>query len=150
MADWHYSNGGRQFGPVSESELRGFVASGALRPDDLVWRSGMSGWQAARDFPELFPSDAPLGPPPVPTLHRDVSSTKLAAGLCAIVVGGLGVHKFILKMNTPGIIMLAVTLFTCVGAVVMPIIGIIEGIVYLTKSDEEFYETYMVGKKEWF
>ena len=29
----------------------------------------------------------------------------------------------------------------------MGIIGLIEGIVYLSKSDEEFYETYVVGKK---
>ena len=30
------------------------------------------------------------------------------------------------------------------------IIGLIEGIIYLTKSDEEFYNTYQVGKKPWF
>jgi hypothetical protein len=29
-------------------------------------------------------------------------------------------------------------------------IGLIEGILYLTKSDEEFYRTYVLGKKEWF
>jgi hypothetical protein len=33
-----------------------------------------------------------------------------------------------------------------VGAV----IGLIEGIIYLTKSDPEFYWTYVVGRKEWF
>ena len=32
----------------------------------------------------------------------------------------------------------------------MAIIGLIEGIIYLTKSDEEFYNTYQVGKKPWF
>ena len=30
------------------------------------------------------------------------------------------------------------------------IIGIIEGVIYLTKSDQEFYDTYMANKKEWF
>ena len=30
------------------------------------------------------------------------------------------------------------------------IIGIVEGVIYLSKSDEDFYETYVVGKKEWF
>ena len=30
------------------------------------------------------------------------------------------------------------------------IIGIIEGIIYLTKSDEEFVQTYIVNKKPWF
>ena len=30
------------------------------------------------------------------------------------------------------------------------LVGLIEGIIYLTKSDEEFYNTYQVGKKPWF
>ena len=85
-----------------------------------------------------------------PTL-RQAAGTKIAAGICAILLGSLGVHKFILGMTTPGVIMLLVTLLTCgLGATVTTIIGIVEGIIYLTKSDQEFYETYVVGKKEWF
>jgi TM2 domain-containing membrane protein YozV/DNA-directed RNA polymerase subunit M/transcription elongation factor TFIIS len=81
----------------------------------------------------------------------DANSKKLAAGLCAILVGGFGVHKFILGYNTPGIIMLLVTLLTCgVGGLAMYVISIVEGITYLTRSDEDFYRTYIVGKKEWF
>jgi TM2 domain-containing membrane protein YozV/predicted RNA-binding Zn-ribbon protein involved in translation (DUF1610 family) len=81
----------------------------------------------------------------------DASSKKLAAGLCAILVGGFGVHKFILGMNTPGIIMLLVSVVPCfLGFPVMHIIAIVEGITYLTRSDEDFYRTYIVGKKEWF
>jgi hypothetical protein len=30
------------------------------------------------------------------------------------------------------------------------VIGIIEGIIYLTKSDEEFQKIYIEGKKAWF
>ncbi|MFT6931195.1 MAG: hypothetical protein ACJAQ7_002696, partial [Sediminicola sp.] len=29
-------------------------------------------------------------------------------------------------------------------------VGLIEGIIYLTKSDEDFYNTYQVGRKPWF
>ncbi len=32
----------------------------------------------------------------------------------------------------------------------MDVIGIIEGIMYLTKSDEEFHRVYIAGKREWF
>jgi hypothetical protein len=39
---------------------------------------------------------------------------------------------------------------TCIGYPVMHVIGFIEGIIYLTKSDAEFYQTYVVQKKEWF
>ncbi len=47
--------------------------------------------------------------------------------------------------------MLVVTLVTCgVGGVVMHIIGLIEGILYLTKTDEEFVRLYVDGRREWF
>jgi len=40
---------------------------------------------------------------------------------------------------------------TCgIAAGVMHIIGLIEGIIYLCKSDEEFVRTYVDGRKEWF
>ena len=47
--------------------------------------------------------------------------------------------------------MLLVTVLTCgIGGIVMSVIGIIEGIMYLTKSDQEFYDTYVANKKAWF
>jgi TM2 domain-containing membrane protein YozV len=76
---------------------------------------------------------------------------KIVAGILAILLGGLGIHKFYLGYNTPGIIMLLVTVLTCgFGGAVMAIVGLIEGIIYLTKTDEEFVATYVTGKKEWF
>lgn len=56
---------------------------------------------------------------------RDVNSKKTVAGICGILVGALGVHKFILGYTTEGIIMIAISFLTCgVGAPVMSIIGI--------------------------
>ena len=76
---------------------------------------------------------------------------KIAAGVCGILLGALGVHKFILGMTKPGLILLLSTVLTCgFGGIVTSIIGLVEGIVYLTKSDEEFYELYAVQKKAWF
>jgi hypothetical protein len=47
--------------------------------------------------------------------------------------------------------MLLVTVLTCgIGSMATGIIGLIEGIIYLTKSDNEFYQTYAVEKKGWF
>lgn len=87
------------------------------------------------------------------TLNAD--NKKILAGILAIVLGGFGIHKFILGYNKEGIILLLVTIVlgavTCgIGASAAWIIGLIEGIIYLTKSDEEFYNTYQVGKKPWF
>jgi len=72
---------------------------------------------------------------------------KIVAGICGILLGGLGVHKFILGYTTEGIIQLVIGVVTCgIGG----IIGLVEGIIYLTKSDEEFVRTYIQGKKGWF
>ena len=73
---------------------------------------------------------------------------KIACGLLAILLGPLGIHKFLLGYQNEGIITLVITVFTC--GTVTSIIGLIEGIIYLTKSDQEFYQTYQVGKKAWF
>ncbi len=76
---------------------------------------------------------------------------KLVAGLLGILLGSLGIHKFYLGYTKEGVIMLLVSLLTCgVGAVVMEIIGLIEGIMYLVKSDEEFQATYVDSHKGWF
>ena len=86
---------------------------------------------------------------------------KILAGILGIVLGGLGVHKFILGYNQEGGIMagayvlgIIITMVTCgIGFPILlipSIIGIVEGIMYLTKSDEEFVQTYIVNKKPWF
>ena len=72
---------------------------------------------------------------------------KIVAGICTILLGWAGVHKFILGYTTEGIIQLVIGILTC-G--LSNIIGIVEGIIYLTKSDEEFVRTYIQGKKGWF
>ena len=76
---------------------------------------------------------------------------KILAGILGIVVGAFGVHKFVLGYTTEGIIMLLITVLTCgVFAIVPSIIGIVEGVIYLTKSDEDFVRTYLQSKKGWF
>lgn len=73
---------------------------------------------------------------------------KIAAGICGILLGWLGVHKFILGKTGAGIIMILITVFTF-GSI-SSLIGLIEGIIYLTKTDEEFVNTYVNGDKAWF
>ena len=73
---------------------------------------------------------------------------KVLTGILAIILGQLGIHKFILGYNKEGGILLGLWLvgaiLTCVGIGVLllwalGLVGLIEGIIYLTKSDEEFY-----------
>jgi TM2 domain-containing membrane protein YozV len=69
------------------------------------------------------------------------------AGICGILVGSLGVHKFILGYTQEGIIQIVISVLTCGAG---GIIGLIEGIIYLTKTDEDFVRTYIQNKKGWF
>jgi TM2 domain-containing membrane protein YozV len=71
----------------------------------------------------------------------------LVAGILGILLGGLGIHRFYLGDTTGGIIRLVISIFTCGAG---SLIGLIEGIIYLTKSDDEFQRVYIEDKKGWF
>lgn len=77
--------------------------------------------------------------------HQD--NKKIAAGVCALLIGGIGVHKFILGYNKEGVIQILLSVVSC-G--ILGIIPFIEGIIYLTKSDSDFFQTYQVNKRGWF
>jgi TM2 domain-containing membrane protein YozV len=87
------------------------------------------------------------------------SKSKIAAGLLAIFLGGFGIHKFYLGYTTPAVIMLvAGVIGFCGSFLLLPlllliatsIVGFIEGIIYLTKSDAEFEQIYVQGTRDWF
>ena len=85
---------------------------------------------------------------------------KVSAGILGILLGSLGIHKFVLGYTSEGAIMLSVSLAGAVlgsclviplmATFAMQVIGLVEGILYLTKTDEEFVETYITNKKAWF
>lgn len=72
---------------------------------------------------------------------------KVVAGVLALLIGSLGIHKFVLGYTKEGIIQIIITIVTCGLAGIIPFI---EGIIYLTKTDAEFYRIYQVGRKPWF
>ncbi len=72
---------------------------------------------------------------------------KILAALLGIFLGSFGANKFYLGYNKEGVIQILVNLVTCgVGATV----PLIEGILYLTMSDQQFEDTYIKNKKPWF
>ncbi|MGO4772657.1 TM2 domain-containing protein [Flavobacterium sp. W22_SRS_FK3] len=80
-----------------------------------------------------------------PPIRRE-ENKKVLAGVLGIIFGYLGIHKFILGYTKEGIIQILLNLVCGLGG----LIGLIEGIIYLTKTDEDFYQTYQVGRKPWF
>lgn len=90
-------------------------------------------------------------PSPLPGSQIPGADKKLVAGLLGILLGSLGVHKFYLGYTKEGLIMLLSTVCTCgVAGIIIGPIALIEGILYLVKSDEEFVNTYVTNKKAWF
>jgi TM2 domain-containing membrane protein YozV len=77
---------------------------------------------------------------------------RIVAALLAIFLGHWGVHKFYLGRTTAGIIMLVCGTLGWVlilPAVINWVIAITEAVIYLVKSDQEFYRDYVVGDRSW-
>jgi TM2 domain-containing membrane protein YozV len=64
--------------------------------------------------------------------------SRVTAGVLAILLGGLGIHKFYMGKTLLGIVYI---LFCWTS--IPSIIGLIEGILYLVKTDEEFQNKYL-------
>jgi TM2 domain-containing membrane protein YozV len=143
---------GRPYGPASAEEIRRWIAENRVNAQTSVQMEGSQEWKPLGSFSE-FASGLNAVPPPIapPSAAASRVSSKIPAGVCGILLGSLGIHKFILEYTGAGLVMLLVTILTCgIAGVVTHIIGLIEGIIYLCKSDEEFVRTYVDGRKEWF
>lgn len=57
---WYIARDGKQHGPLSDVEMRTFVAQGHLKPTDLIWRPGFADWRPA---PAVFPFPQPEAAP---------------------------------------------------------------------------------------
>ncbi|HUE37439.1 MAG TPA: GYF domain-containing protein [Candidatus Acidoferrum sp.] len=150
---------GRQYGPVSVEQIRQWLAQSRVNAQTMAQAQGSYEWKPLSSFPELA-DEFKAAPPAAPGAYSNPrASNKIAAGICGILLGSLGVHKFILGYTGAGLIMLLVSILapvlTCftfgfLATGVMGIIGLIEGIIYLCKSDDDFVRTYVDGRREWF
>jgi len=150
---------GRQYGPASVEDIRRWISENRLNAQTIAHLEGAQEWKPLSAFPEFAPdfkipagstSPPPLQPPqPGPSDPR--ASSKIAAGIFGLLLGCLGIHKFILGFTGAGLIMLLVTLLTCgIAGPLIHLIGMIEGIIYLTKSDSEFVHLYAEGHRDLF
>ncbi len=154
--------------------LEQWTAEGRLTPDTVITDTGTGIKFTVAEHPQLrtrLPQAATISTPSTPppysggtgqaqqqqplrTTYATASASaanKLPAGICGILLNCLGVHKFILGYNTEGLIMLLGSILSCgILSPVFGVIGLVEGIIYLTKSDEEFVEMYVKNKKGWF
>lgn len=90
---WRCVVNGQQYGPISEEELRGWVAQGRVRPTDLVWTDGMANWQPLQSVQYMFRAGPPLPPAPAQPAwqrpHR--GAVVLTLGILGVVISFLGI-----------------------------------------------------------
>jgi TM2 domain-containing membrane protein YozV/cold shock CspA family protein len=86
-------------------------------------------------------------------VSNGLEKNRIVAAVLALFLGHWGVHKFYLGKTNAGIIMLlmgTVGWLLVIPALANWVIAIIEFIIYLTKSDQQFFEDYVVGDRTWF
>ena len=99
-------------------------------------------WQPLYAYPELMSrlvqKRSILNPQ-----NSDVVSKKTLCGIMAIIFGGLGVQYYILGKIGGGLVTLLLTTVTC-G--LWSTLTLVQGILMLTMSDEEFYRKYVASQ----
>jgi TM2 domain-containing membrane protein YozV len=140
---------GQQYGPIDAGQIRQWIGEKRANAQTLALSEGSAEWKPLVSFPE-FAAIFQVAPPPTPGSNPRASN-KVVAGIFGILLGGLGIHKFILGYTGTGIIMLLISVLSCgILAPIIHLIGLIEGIIYLTKSDDDFVRTYVDGQRAWF
>jgi TM2 domain-containing membrane protein YozV len=149
---------GQQYGPVPAEQIRRWITENRVNAQTLAQAEGAQDWKPLFGFLEFAGDLRSAQPPPLmaPPPAADAAtaaraSSKIPAGICGILLGGFGIHKFILGYTGAGLIMLLVSILTCgLAYPIMHVIGLIEGIMYLAKSDADYVRIYVDGRKEWF
>src|SRR5436190_15673376 len=107
---------GQQYGPIPAEQVRRWLAENRVNSQTLAQPEGTQDWKPLSAFAEFagdFKAPPALGAPPAPALVHPRAGSKIVAGICGILLGSLGIHKFILGYTGAGLIMLLVTLLTC-------------------------------------
>jgi S1-C subfamily serine protease len=86
VAEWFYTQAGKQCGPVNWPALRYMTGCGQVQPNELVWTQGMPNWAPASTVQGLF--TAP-GSPAVPRLRRPHARGSSKKLLWISLIGGL-------------------------------------------------------------
>lgn len=124
-------------GPMTENQILSYDI------DENTQVSQDNGpWQPLYAFPELMAKlsqkRSMLNP-----MNSDAVSKKTLCGIMAIIFGGFGVQYYIIGKIGGGLMTLLLTIATC-G--VWSILTLVQGILMLTMSDEEFYRKYVASQ----
>ena len=124
-------------GPMTENQILSYDI------DENTQISKDNGpWQPLYAYPELMSNLAQKRSMLNPQ-NTDVVSKKTLCGIMAIIFGGFGVQYYIIGKIGGGLVTLLLTMVTC-G--LWSILTLVQGILMLTMSDEEFYRKYVASQ----
>ena len=89
------------------------------------------------------------------TMRQISQSDHRTAGFLALTLGAFGMHKFYLGYHEQGFLLLLATtilatLSSGIGILAIWMVAGAEGIIYLSKSPQEFEQIYIEGTHNWF
>lgn len=130
---------GRTVGPMTATQV---MAYSVYEDTPVCADSGT--WAPLYTFPELQELLADKRRHVGTAMHRPGDKEKTVAGILAILLGGLGVQYFYLGKVSAGIITILLSMVTC-G--IWPVLMLIQGILMLTMSEEEFRAKFVDSTK---
>lgn len=143
MGDWYLLRGGQTHGPYPEEQVREWVRTGQVGPEEKLNREGDPTWLSVDMIPEFAAERATRPPGGVPyvaasaTVYQEKDRT--ISAILAILLGYFGIHHFYLGNTSIGLTYLLLSVLSC-GALapVIALLGIVDGVIYLVKPEAEF------------
>jgi len=122
----YITKNGQNLGPYDTEEVNKQLRAGIISPSDLAWQEGMADWCPLSAFPGIQSqaySQMPPRPPVSPAPPQTSNSTNSLGGNwnVAIMVGA------------------------CVGTLIIPLIGIVMGIIGLVKHENKSQGGILLG-----
>lgn len=120
-------------GPMTIEQMMAY----SVTSDTPVSRDG-GAWMPLYTYPELMEALQRSGK--TLAANAEVSSKKTLCGILAIILGGLGVHYFVLGKVGGGFITILLSIVTC-G--LWEIVTLIQGILMLCMTEADFKRKYI-------
>ena len=92
---------GKEYGPVTATQLQQWVTEGRVNPQTRVQPDGSTDWKPLAEYPEFQPAPATTAPPPLPPV---VASKTVGLAITSLVLGILSITCFSILTGIPAII----------------------------------------------
>lgn len=132
---YYINYNGQTIGPMNLSQLGAYSPT----PDTLISCNGGE-WRPMYTYPDLMAAYGPAAAHSQQSAPGADATTKTICGICALLIGGLGLQYFLVGKVGGGIINILLAICTC-G--LWSIINLVQGILILTMSQQEWERKFV-------